>query len=105
MALTGGYGRSMTTSTTCSGTGAARFLFVCPACGKGSNHPDDAANRYCGACRWWTGDPVLAAARPDLFPPGPAAVPAEQSRSGIRGYTPDLVILDEAWPPPEPSGA
>jgi hypothetical protein len=52
----------MTTSAS-----AALYLFVCPACGKGSNHPDDAVNGYCGSCHWWTGDPDLAAAHPDLF--------------------------------------
>lgn len=41
--------------------------FTCPACGAVSAHPGDVANRYCGACCWYTGDPGLAWARPELF--------------------------------------
>lgn len=29
--------------------------FTCPSCGATSHHPEDLANRYCGACREFTG--------------------------------------------------
>lgn len=34
--------------------------FVCPKCRRVSHHPRDHAERYCGACHWWTADEVLA---------------------------------------------
>lgn len=40
-------------------------VFVCPDCGRPSTHPEDVKARYCGACHWWTGDPVMAAIRRD----------------------------------------
>lgn len=53
---------------------------TCPACGKTSYHPEDVRQRYCVRCHWWTGDPMLAWQRPELFtvhgvepPPEPAA--------------------------------
>jgi ribosomal protein S27AE len=81
----------MTTSVDVS-----RYRFVCPACGKGSTSPDDAANGYCGACHWWTGDPLLSTWRPELF-----RRPADQpgGRRGARGWAADLLIVDEPWPP------
>ena len=44
--------------------GTARPVFRCPDCGAVSPHPDDIAQRYCAACHWWTGDPVLGRVRP-----------------------------------------
>lgn len=41
--------------------------FTCPACGMTSYHRDDIAQQYCGRCHWWTGDPLLAWQRPELF--------------------------------------
>lgn len=32
--------------------------FTCPRCGATSSHPEDLANRYCGRCHAFTGDPV-----------------------------------------------
>lgn len=53
---------------------------TCPACGRTSHHPEDLRQGYCGACSWWTGDPMLAWQRPELFtvhgvepPPEPTA--------------------------------
>jgi hypothetical protein len=34
----------------------ARPSFTCPRCQAVSAHPDDVANRYCGACHIFTGD-------------------------------------------------
>lgn len=42
-------------------------VFVCPACDTLNRRPEDLTNRYCGNCHWWTGQPQLAWARPDLF--------------------------------------
>lgn len=39
--------------------------FVCPRCRRASSNPNDWRERYCGACHWWTGDPELAANRPE----------------------------------------
>lgn len=39
-------------------------FFTCPRCDRTSHHPKDVDERHCGACRWWTGDPALANARP-----------------------------------------
>lgn len=33
--------------------------FTCPCCGAVSREPNDVAQRYCGRCHWWTGDPNL----------------------------------------------
>ena len=33
--------------------------FTCPCCGIVSYHPQDEKHGYCGACQWWTADPVL----------------------------------------------
>lgn len=43
--------------------------FTCPVCGAVSHHPQDGAEGYCGACHWWTGDPILGALAPDADPP------------------------------------
>ena len=32
---------------------------ICPCCHRKSHHPEDIQQRYCGACHWWTGDPVF----------------------------------------------
>lgn len=37
---------------------------TCPRCGATSHHPDDVASGYCGACHWWTSDPVLGRFEP-----------------------------------------
>lgn len=29
--------------------------FTCPRCSRTSWNPFDVAERYCGACHWWTG--------------------------------------------------
>jgi hypothetical protein len=42
-------------------------MFTCPACDKASWNPHDAANGYCGACKWYTAVPGLAVLRPELF--------------------------------------
>lgn len=39
--------------------------FACPDCRRLSHHPQDVEARYCPACHWWTGDPLLAGRRPD----------------------------------------
>ena len=33
--------------------------FTCPCCGATSYNLGDIAQRYCGKCNWWTGDPGL----------------------------------------------
>ena len=33
--------------------------FTCPCCGAVSPNPNDIAQRYCGRCHDWTGDPGL----------------------------------------------
>lgn len=38
--------------------------FTCPDCGRTSHNPNDVEHRYCGACHWWTGDPLLGPFRP-----------------------------------------
>lgn len=38
--------------------------FTCPRCSRTSYDPNDADAGYCGACRWWTGDPLLGAVEP-----------------------------------------
>lgn len=43
--------------------------FTCPACDTTTRHPCDVADLYCPRCHWWTGNPVLAWTRPDLFHP------------------------------------
>jgi hypothetical protein len=43
--------------------------FQCPRCGRTSYNPNDAANGYCGACHWWTGDPLLGEFHPDDIEP------------------------------------
>jgi hypothetical protein len=43
--------------------------FTCPDCWRVSHNPNDAAQRYCGACSWWTGD------RSHGEPPGGRARP------------------------------
>lgn len=40
----------------------AAVSFTCPRCARTSRNPHDAANGYCGACHWWTGDAQLAPA-------------------------------------------
>ncbi len=35
--------------------------FTCPCCGATSSNPNDIAQRYCGRCHDWTGDPGLGA--------------------------------------------
>jgi hypothetical protein len=64
-------------------------MFTCPACLRTSHHPEDAVQRYCAGCHWWTGDPYQAYIRPDLFsrfgrptPPPPRGVPTT-SRSSV----------------------
>ena len=37
----------------------ASVTFTCPRCRRTSYNPNDARDRYCGACKWWTGDPTL----------------------------------------------
>lgn len=39
-----------------SGESASRPSITCPVCGKTSYHPGDIENKYCGYCKWWTGD-------------------------------------------------
>ena len=39
-----------------------RVAFECPCCLRTSEHPVDEAQSYCGACHWWTGDPLLGPA-------------------------------------------
>jgi len=46
----------------------ARPQFTCPECSAVSHNPNDIAERYCGRCHWWTGDPELAAANPSKIP-------------------------------------
>jgi hypothetical protein len=38
-----------------------RPSFACPCCGAISYNPNDIAQRFCGRCHDWTGDPGLAA--------------------------------------------
>jgi hypothetical protein len=38
--------------------------FACPRCGAVSRTWEDAEAGYCGACRWWTGDPLLGQVQP-----------------------------------------
>ena len=33
--------------------------FTCPVCDRSSSNSNDLANRYCGACHWWTGNPDM----------------------------------------------
>jgi hypothetical protein len=35
--------------------------YVCPRCGRTSHHPEDAAQRYCGACHRFEDDELHAA--------------------------------------------
>lgn len=37
---------------------------TCPKCGRTSHHPEDVRWGYCGACHWWTSDPLLAPLQP-----------------------------------------
>lgn len=83
--------------TTSNPEAAAPHTFTCPACDGLTRHPSDVAERYCPRCHWWTGNPQLAWARPDLYlahgkrpPDEPDATPR-----GIRGYSADTVIRDE----------
>lgn len=46
---------------------AGRPSFTCPECERTSYHPVDAEEGYCGACRDWTGVPVPAWAKTELF--------------------------------------
>jgi hypothetical protein len=39
----------------------AKHSFTCPCCGAVSYNPNDIAQRFCGRCHDWTGDPELAA--------------------------------------------
>lgn len=32
---------------------------TCPECHRTSYHPEDIRHGYCGACQWWTSDPLL----------------------------------------------
>jgi hypothetical protein len=59
--------------------GAELSAFTCPCCGMTSHHPEDIRQGYCGACHWWTGDPVLGPSH------DPAACPArvEQETDGL----------------------
>lgn len=41
-----------------------RPLIVCPKCGAPSWNPHDLEEGYCGACCWWTSDPLLAPHQP-----------------------------------------
>lgn len=41
--------------------GGAKPSFTCPCCGAVSYNPNDIAQRFCGRCHDWTGDPALAA--------------------------------------------
>lgn len=34
-------------------------MIICPCCGYSSPHPADSRFGYCGACHWFTGDPLL----------------------------------------------
>jgi len=47
------------TSEPCQAAGVTAPAFRCPCCGMVSHNPNDLEG-YCGACDWWTGDPVLA---------------------------------------------
>lgn len=38
-----------------------RLSFTCPCCGAVSYNRNDVAQRFCGRCHDWTGDPLLAA--------------------------------------------
>lgn len=42
-------------------TAPAPPSFTCPCCGIVSNNRNDIAQRYCGRCHDWTGDPALGA--------------------------------------------
>lgn len=42
----------------------ARYVFVCPVCGKGSASQVDAEDGYCGLCRAQTGIPVRLSVGP-----------------------------------------
>lgn len=71
--------------------------FTCPACDAKTLHPRDVEARYCPRCRWWTGDPLLGPARPDLFERNGRKAP---TFGGLppgtgRGFHADLVLLDE----------
>lgn len=54
---------------------------TCPTCGATSHHPRDVAEGYCGACHWWTSDPVLGA----LGPPAEVVVPSELAQAIAEG--------------------
>lgn len=55
--------------------------FTCPDCSATSHHPEDVAQRYCGRCHWWTGDPDLAPHRPDA-PAAVSTLPADARPGG-----------------------
>lgn len=38
---------------------------TCPRCKLTSHHPMDVEQLFCGWCRWWTSDPLLAGAMLD----------------------------------------
>lgn len=42
-------------------------FITCPRCGKHSFNPNDIEQGYCGACHWWTSDPILGEVDPDTM--------------------------------------
>lgn len=50
--------------------------FTCPACSATSYNENDITAGYCGRCHWYTGDPLLAWQRPELFTAHGATPPA-----------------------------
>lgn len=55
-----------------------RPSITCPECGLTSHHPEDVAQGYCGACSWWTSDPVLG-----RCPVPGSTEPGTQARTGL----------------------
>lgn len=56
--------------------------FTCPACSATSYNENDIAAGYCGRCHWYTGDPMLAWQRPELFTAHGATPPARPAGPG-----------------------
>jgi hypothetical protein len=57
-------------------------VFTCPCCGAASCHPKDVEFRYCGRCRWWTGDPNLGP--PHLAEPCPERKASSETKEEER---------------------